>query len=191
LRSKADSERLLQEFAMKPFAVRTSEGAPSAAGLECFPRLLELDDDDLQKVRMHLCRLDAEDRHLRFQRSMSDADIQAFVESPRHAQPRRLGFVDAEGHVVALVEGFSFRVGEHTQIELAFSTDREWRNRGLATQLFCAIARQGGPTGAARLVLQCSSRNLPMRRLLRSVGAQTREDGGEVDAVWMCGTDGA
>ena len=153
-------------------------------------RLVRLDDDDREKLRAHLSRLDADDRRMRFMRVMSDDDITTLVRSDTGEKAVRLGLVDPGGQVVALVEGYAYRVGARTDMELAFSTDQGWRRRGLATFLFHEIARLGRDQGVARLVLQCESRNLSMRRVLRNVDAQTAEDSGEVSAIWCCAEQG-
>ena len=152
-------------------------------------RLTEVGVQNLEELTAHLCRLDPDDRRLRFMRTVTDHDISALVAASS-ADAIRLGLIDATGALLSVVEAFPYDVGLRTDMELAFSTDSEWRRRGLASFLFHAIARVAVNRGVTRLILQCDSRNVPMRRLFHRVGAEARDELGEVSAIWECDRTG-
>jgi hypothetical protein len=116
-------------------------------------------------------------------RAMSDGEIESFVAAVDFSAATRLGLLTSEGALVALAEGFPYRV----------ETNRH--GGGLFDRCRLAQARIGDPTlprhgvegyghGIARLVLQCDSRNTAMRRLLRTMNGETCEESGEITAVW-------
>jgi GNAT superfamily N-acetyltransferase len=152
------------------------------------PSLLtvQLGESDRDRLREHLQRLDPDDRRMRFMRTMSDPELKAFVAALDFAAAKRLGLLNREGEIVALAEGFAFGVGTRTDMEVAFSTDAAWRRCGLATRLFHDMAQLARERGIDRLVLQCDRRNIAMRRVLKAVDAETREESGEITAVWHC-----
>jgi RimJ/RimL family protein N-acetyltransferase len=164
----------------------STDPEPVLEGADSALRTVLLGEADRDRLRTHLLRLDPDDRRMRFMRAMSDVDIATFATDADFGPATRLGFVDLDGHLVALAEGFSYAVGSQARMEVAFSTDAGWRRRGLATRLFHAMGRIAQERGIERLVLQCDRRNTGMRRLLRNVGAQTCDESGEIEAVWNC-----
>lgn len=169
--------------------------APAPTGIDrpAFLRTLlpslptvQLGESDRDGLREHLQRLDSDDRRMRFMRAMSDRDLEVFVAALDFAAATRLGLLSHEGEIVALAEGFAFGVGTRTDMEVAFSTDAAWRRCGLATRLFHDMAQLAHEGGIDRLVLQCDRRNIAMRRVLKAVDAETREESGEITAVWHC-----
>ena len=140
-----------------------------------------LSDTDRPAVREHLLRLSAEDRALRYCSAMSDAVVEARVAALDFERTVCFGRFRA-GRLVSFAEGHRFETATGPCIEAAFTTDADYRRAGLARTLVRAVRRFARRASAARVVLHCLARNLPMRALLRSMGANTTCEDGEVEA---------
>ena len=130
----------------------------------------------------HLLRLDDDDRRMRFLQTTTDSTIAAYVSRIDFAESACFGSFDREGRLAALTEGLPYRAGGTRCVEAAFSTDKEWRHRGLARLGFDALQVWCSVSGVEQVVLHCDARNAPMRGLLRAVDATTQVDGFEIDA---------
>ncbi|MEO8525537.1 MAG: hypothetical protein ABI460_12510 [Caldimonas sp.] len=88
----------------------------------------------------HYLRLSADDRRLRFLRVVPDEGLRAHVAALDLARGLRLALFDPAGSIVALAEGFCYGCGARREMDVAFSTDVQWRRLGLAKSLKSVMA---------------------------------------------------
>lgn len=131
-----------------------------------------------QRFRDHLLRLDAEDRRLRFLRTLDDGAVARFVEGLEPAANRVLVFTDAALEVRGAVLISLLPDGG---AELAFSIERPWRRRGLGRDLAARALLWLRNRGIARAQIFCAAENLAMRHLARHAGFSLRLHGGECE----------
>lgn len=140
--------------------------------------------DARPEVLAHLLRLSDDDLRMRFMRCMPVASIEAHAASLDFDAAIRLG-IRRHGRLVAMAEGIIFGPHGETMMEVAFSTDRVWRRRGLARALGHAIAQIAARRGVVRIVANCDARNRPVKSLLRAFEAVIECEDGEVSASWV------
>lgn len=130
------------------------------------------------RFRDHLLRLDAEDRRLRFLRTLDDSAVARFVAGLEPAANRVLVFTDAALEVrgAVLISLLPDRTAE-----LAFSIERSWRRRGLGRDLAARALLWLRNRGIARAQVFCAAENLAMRRLARYAGFTLLLQGGECE----------
>jgi len=150
----------------------------SLTGLSAPRRLGERDRPALCE---HLLHLSNKDRSLRFFRVMDDAGILAYARNIDFGRDPCFAIFDSEEHLIALAETFPDTHGSVKRVEVAFSTDAQWRCQGLARRLFSEVTRHACATGAQRVIAQCLAANHAMRGLLGAVGAVCAIDDGEVN----------
>jgi RimJ/RimL family protein N-acetyltransferase len=131
---------------------------------------------ELPQYLDHLLRLDAADRRLRFGYAISDDAIRSHVSGINGDGHRILAVSDGAGRVIGAVHIASV---DAQAAELAFSIDKEWRGRGLGTQLFERAVLWARNRGIRRAHLYCLSDNAGIRQLARNAGMQMHSDGSE------------
>jgi GNAT superfamily N-acetyltransferase len=136
---------------------------PPACRLGCHER---------EAVAAHLKRLSAADRARRFDRNVTDEEIDAYIDGLDFDRGWLLAVRNGGGDVVSLVHAVPFDYCGARVVEAALSTDRTYRHRGLSRLLFAEVVDRAQSLGACRVLSQCPSRNAPMRELLGALGGE-------------------
>jgi len=132
-------------------------------------------------LRDHLQRLDSEARHRRFGHDVSDAFIAGYAAHASDFGNVTFGyFVDGEVRGVAeLRPGALLR---RDSAEVAFSVERAFANRGIATQLMGRVIRTARNRGFSHLTLVCMPDNAKMQAIARHYGADLKIEDGSIFA---------
>lgn len=138
--------------------------------------LTRLTDADRPQIAAHLLRLEPEARRRRFGSALKDGCIAAYAGRIDTARNRLLGFF-AGGDLRGLAEVFPELDG--ASVEAAFSVDRDWRGRGICTELMDRVLRWAACAGYSRVVLYIQEANRPMREVARKHGFRLILDAGE------------
>ena len=117
-------------------------------------------------VSAFMLDLPERDRYRRFCRSMSDEAIRAYVAAIDWSETVVLGGFDLDVRLIGLLELCD--VGTAAEIAVAVAADR--RGHGVARALMTRAMLKAKVQGKQRVVLTCLTKNVPMRRLARSVG---------------------
>jgi RimJ/RimL family protein N-acetyltransferase len=131
-------------------------------------------------LRDHLQRLDSDARHRRFGHDVSDAFIASYAAHASDFGNVTFGyFVDGEVRGVAeLRPGALLQEGA----EVAFSVEKPFANRGVATQLMGRIIRTARNRGLSHLTLVCLPENAKMQAIARHYGADLKIEDGSIFA---------
>jgi GNAT superfamily N-acetyltransferase len=125
-----------------------------------------------------LLGMDAEDRHRRFGRAMSDEGIRAYVARMDWDETTVLGAFDAHARVIGILELTDL---PHGSCEIAVVVAPAQRGRGVGLALMHRALLKARVHGRERVMLLCQADNEPMRRLARSAGLSARAADGEVE----------
>lgn len=129
----------------------------------------------------HLQRLDPEARHRRFGHDVSDEFITRYASHAGDFGNVTFGyFVDGELRAVAELrpDDLMHRPGA----EVAFSVEKPFVNRGIATQLMGRVIRTARNRGLRHLILVCLPDNAKMQAIARHYGAEIKVEDGSVIA---------
>ncbi|MBC7601660.1 MAG: GNAT family N-acetyltransferase [Ramlibacter sp.] len=135
---------------------------------------------DRSAVLCHLLRLSDQDRQMRFCQAFPDAAVAAYVAKMKFENDASFGLFDRDGCLIAIAETFDCDNGGNRIVEAAFSTNADWRHKGLATTLFHHVVEYARDKNIQRVIAQCLAVNYAMRALLRSVGLASKVGDGEV-----------
>jgi RimJ/RimL family protein N-acetyltransferase len=132
-------------------------------------------------LRDHLQRLDSDARHRRFGHDVSNAFIETYAAHASDFGNVTFGyFVDGEVRGVAeLRPGALMSKGD---AEVAFSVERAFANRGIATQLMGRVIRTARNRGLRHLTLMCLPSNAKMQAIARHYGADLKIEDGSIFA---------
>lgn len=134
------------------------------------PAVRELNPDEIGRFELHLLRLDAGCRRLRFSSPVPDDYIRAYVQGARNTTSAILGcFIN--GWLRGAAEIRSSQADWGAEAEIAFSVERAWQGRGIGTALMEAVMAAARARGIARLNLSYHSVNHRMGALARKVAA--------------------
>lgn len=144
------------------------------------PAVRELNPDELGRFELHLLRLDAGCRRLRFSSPVPDDYIRAYVNGARGADTVVLGcFIN--GWLRGAAELRSQDADWGAEAEIAFSVERGWQGRGIGTALMASVMAAAKARGVERLSLSYHSVNHRMGALARKVA--TRIDCADEECV--------
>lgn len=131
-------------------------------------------------LRDHLTRLDPEARHRRFGHDVSDTFIANYAAHAGDFGNVTFGyFVDGEVRAVAELRPDALM---RDRAEVAFSVERPFTNRGIATQLMGRIIRTARNRGLRHLILVCMPDNAKMQAIARHYGADLQIEDGSIIA---------
>ncbi len=105
-------------------------------------------------LREHLQRLDAEARHRRFSHDVSDDFIARYASRAGDFGNVTFGYF-VEGEVRAVAELRPDVLMHRDGAEVAFSVEKPFVNRGIATQLMGRVIRTARNRGLRHLILVC------------------------------------
>ncbi|WP_414464251.1 N-acetyltransferase family protein [Hyphomicrobium sp. DY-1] len=151
------------------------------AGAEHIGLIRRLLTSETYLLREHLQRLDHEARHRRFGHNVSDDFINRYAAHAGDFGNVTFGyFVDGEVRAVAELrpEILMHRDGA----EVAFSVERPFVNRGIATQLMGRVIRTARNRGFRHLILVCLPDNAKMQAIARHYGAELKVEDGSIIA---------
>jgi RimJ/RimL family protein N-acetyltransferase len=132
-------------------------------------------------LRDHLQRLDHEARHRRFGHDVSNAFIASYASHASDFGNVAFGYF-VEGEVRGVAELRPGALMSHDSAEVAFSVERPFANRGIATQLMGRIIRTARNRGFSHLTLVCLPDNAKMQAIARHYGADLRIADGSIFA---------
>jgi RimJ/RimL family protein N-acetyltransferase len=132
-------------------------------------------------LRDHLCRLDSEARHRRFGHDVSDEFIAQYASHASDFGNVTFGYL-VEGEVRGIAELRPGALMGRDSAEVAFSVERAFVNRGIATQLMGRIIRTARNRGFSHLTLVCLPDNAKMQAIARHYGAALKIEDGSIFA---------
>lgn len=136
---------------------------------------------ELHLVRDHLQRLDADARQRRFSHNVTDAFIDSYTAKLGNIGNMTFAYF-IEGRVTAVAELKRTRIGWGHVAEAAFSVERDFANKGLATLLMGRVIRSARNRGIRQLQLYCMADNAKMQAIARHYHADLRFEDGAVIA---------
>src|SRR5512143_1777378 len=132
---------------------------------------------ELPNYLEHLLRLDPADRRMRFGFPIGDTGIRAHVQR-----------IDLRtGHILALFDNLDVVAAAHIVragddvAEFAFSVDRQWRGRGVGSELFDRAVLWARNRRIHQAIVYCLNENQAMRHIARKAGVQMTVEAGEID----------
>jgi RimJ/RimL family protein N-acetyltransferase len=134
---------------------------------------------ELGLYRDHLLRLSAEDRRLRFNISLDDEAIVAYVAQINLWDTRIIARFD---HRLAVIAAVQITVIEGRLAELAFTVDEAERGRGLATTLMRRALLWARNRTIRHVCMQFLTENQAVRRVARRVGMTIVTEAGNAEA---------
>lgn len=132
-------------------------------------------------LREHLLRLDSEARYRRFGHDVSDDFISRYAARAGDFGNVTFGYF-VDGEVRAVAELRPDILMHNDGAEVAFSVERPFVNRGIATQLMGRIIRTARNRGLRHLMLVCLPDNAKMQAIARHYGADLKVADGSVIA---------
>lgn len=146
--------------------------------LGCIRRLLA---SEIYLLREHLQRLDHEARHRRFGHDVSDDFIARYASHAADFGNVTFGYF-VDGQVRAVAELRPDAIMRAESAEVAFSVERPFVNRGIATQLMGRVIRTARNRGLRHLILVCLPNNAKMKAIARHYGAELKIEDGSIVA---------
>ena len=132
-------------------------------------------------LREHLQRLDQNARHRRFGHDVSDDFVTRYAShAGDFGNVTFAYFVDGEVRAVAELRPDILMHGDGA--EVAFSVERPFVNRGIATQLMGRVIRTARNRGLRHLTLICLPDNAKMQAIARHYGAELKVADGSIIA---------
>ncbi len=132
-------------------------------------------------LREHLQRLDHDARHRRFGHDVSDDFISRYASHAGDFGNLTFGYF-VDGEVRAVAELRPDLLMHRDGAEVAFSVEKAFVNRGIATQLMGRIIRTARNRGLRHLMLVCLPDNAKMQAIARHYGAELKVEDGSVIA---------
>ncbi|HET6388731.1 GNAT family N-acetyltransferase [Hyphomicrobium sp.] len=129
----------------------------------------------------HLHRLDPEARHRRFGHDVSDEFITRYASHAGDFGNVTFGYF-VEGELRAVAELRPDDLLHPSAAEVAFSVEKPFVNRGIATQLMGRVIRTARNRGLRHLILVCLRDNAKMQAIARHYGADIKIEDGSVIA---------
>ena len=129
----------------------------------------------------HLQRLDAEARHRRFGHDVADTFIEKYAARASDFGNVTFGYF-VDGDVRGVAELRPDALMHQESAEVAFSVERAFVNRGIATQLMGRVVRTARNRGFSHLILVCLPDNAKMQAIARHYGADLEIDDGTIVA---------
>ncbi|MCU0951104.1 MAG: GNAT family N-acetyltransferase [Burkholderiaceae bacterium] len=129
-------------------------------------------------LRLHFLSLTADDRRLRFGRSMNDAALGAYVDRIDFARDALFGVFDAD----LVLIGVAHLARGTDRAELGLSVLPAGRRGGIAASLLDRAITHARACGITLLTLHCMSENEPMRRLAQRARMTVAREHGELQA---------
>ena len=134
---------------------------------------------ELEEFRDHLLRLDGDDRHLRFGAEVSDQLIIDYASHALDSNCRVWGFFGPRGNLRGTGELKRFEEMPHSA-EAAFTVEREYRGKGVGTELLNRIIRSARNRDIHHLYLNCLTENQVMQVVARKFEAELSFEQGDV-----------
>lgn len=132
-------------------------------------------------LREHLQRLDGDARRRRFAHDVSDEFIARYASHAGDFGNVTFGYF-VDGVVRAVAELRPDVLMRTEGAEVAFSVEKPFVNRGIATQLMGRIIRTARNRGLRHLILVCLPDNAKMQAIARHYGAELKIEDGSVVA---------
>ncbi len=129
----------------------------------------------------HLHRLDPEARHRRFGHDVSDDFITRYASHAGDFGNVTFGYF-VEGELRAVAELRPDNLLHRSAAEVAFSVEKPFVNRGVATHLMGRVIRTARNRGLRHLILVCLPDNAKMQAIARHYGADIKIEDGSVIA---------
>ena len=131
------------------------------------------------RFRDHLLRLDKESRRLRFAHAVADSFIEDYATRMSDMGGLVIGAV-VDGEVRAAAELRKLGDSWGREAEAAFSVERQFRDKGLGTELMGRVVRAARNRGVHLIYMSCLAENARMQAIARKHEAVLRFEYGEV-----------
>ncbi len=139
------------------------------------PAVRELAPHEIGRFELHLLRLDARSRRLRFSSPVPDDYIGAYVRGIGGTRSVILGcFIN--GWLRGAAELRSQEADWGAEAEIAFSVERAWQGRGIGSALMATVMAAAKARGVERPELELSQRQPPHERARAQGCRQHRHD---------------
>lgn len=136
---------------------------------------------EADKYRDHLLRLDAESRHSRFGMGVSDAFIEAYVDTALSLDAVVHGFF-VDGVLRGAAELRPLGPHHSDGAEVAFSVEKDWQAGGIGTALMGRTILAARNRGLTTLYMSCLAHNRSMQKIARKYEAELSFDRTEASA---------
>jgi RimJ/RimL family protein N-acetyltransferase len=134
---------------------------------------------ETERFRVHLLRLDPENRRMRFAHSVSDAFVEDYAGRMSDYGSLVYGYiVDGEVRGAAELRRLGDAWGE--EAEAAFSVETHYQDMGVGTDLMERVVRAARNRRIRRLYMSCLAENAKMQVIARKHEAQLRFEYGDV-----------
>lgn len=137
----------------------------------------KLTREDTSRLVEHLCKLQGEDRRLRFGMVVTDNYIENYVYASFDTESKWFGCEDGGEIISACHVAIS-----NGQAELGCSVDKEYRNHKLAQSMFDRAITWLRTKGITDVFMHCLTENGAMKHIARKNYMTVVSDGGESDA---------
>jgi ribosomal protein S18 acetylase RimI-like enzyme len=141
-----------------------------------------LRESDSGSLSAHWGRLDRNDLHERFNGSIAEDSLGAYLADLFSPGSIIAGYIE-DGDIRGVGELRPTFQGMSYDAELAFSIETAWKRRGIGTRLMRVLIRDGGENGYTRIGFETNSHNVAMKALARKFGAQLRFGEGETSGT--------
>jgi GNAT superfamily N-acetyltransferase len=126
---------------------------------------------ELNLLEEHLVRLGCSCRQARFGNVVSENFARAYARGVNCLNTAVFGYF-AEGAMRGAGELRSLQSDWCRTAEAAFSVEKSWRRRGIATSLLATLIREAARRGVQEIVVSCHAFNQPVQRMVRRFGAR-------------------
>ena len=143
-------------------------------------RFLRLSGFQRGRVLGHLLRLEAEDRACRFGAVVGDDDLRAYWERIDWGRTLAVG-CEVDGELRAIGELKIIGDGWGPVAEVAITVEGPFQGQGIGSELLRRLATLARNRGVRALCTVCLARNRRVQRMVRHLGAELTEYGGELE----------
>ena len=139
----------------------------------------KLSELDKKKLINHLTSLQGDDRRLRFGGLTNDDHIEQYVEKSFDGKSKWFGVDHIDGRIVAACHAALIADGE---AELGCSVDPDFRNQGLAQEMFDRAVTWLRTKNVTEVFMHCLTENGAMKHIARKNNMEVVSCCGESDA---------
>ena len=143
-------------------------------------RFIRLSGFQRDRVLGHLLRLEAEDRACRFGAALGDDELRAYWERIDWARTLMVG-CEVGGELRAIGELKMIGDGWGPVAEVAITVEGPFQGQGIGGELLRRLATLARNRGVRALCTVCLARNRRVQRMVRHLGAELTEYGGELE----------
>ncbi|CAM4145772.1 GNAT family N-acetyltransferase [Comamonas aquatilis] len=136
-----------------------------------------------ERVTLHLLKLDAGDRYLRFGYAASDEQVRRYAEHLDFSRDDIFGIFNRRLELIAMAHLAFAGHPEHEKCaEFGVSVLKTARGKGLGSRLFDRAVLHARTKDVSMMFIHALSENTAMLKIARKAGATVKRDGSESEA---------